>query len=158
MGGLVKSIFGGTDRSAQTQQVAQNRDNRALFQNLGTQSQDQATALYGAADQNRGITLNQILGLLGGTIPQQLSARQQGNVGAQNQLIGGLPMIQDAIMGRPVNMASLQPTRINYNTDFARQTAPQFVTTEQALARVPARQAAPQPDLSAMLGGNYFNE
>lgn len=153
MGGLVKSIFGGTDRSAQTQQVAQNRDSRALFQNLGTQAQDQATALYGASDQNRNITLNQILGLLGGSIPQQLSARQQGNVGAQQQLLAGLPMVQAAIMGQPVNMGSLQPTRINYSTDFARQSAPQFMTTQQALAR-PAQQPT-QPDLSAMLGGSY---
>jgi hypothetical protein len=62
-------------------------------------------------------------------------------------------MVQDAIMGRQVNMGALQPTRINYNTDFARQTAPQFVTSQQALAR-PAQQP-PQPDLSALLGGNY---
>lgn len=157
MGSFVKSIFGGTDRSAQTAQVAQNRDNSALFQNLANTATGNATALYGAADQNRTITLNQILGLLGGTIPQQISARQQGNVGAQQQLIGGLPMIQDAIMGRPVNMASLQPTRINYSTDFARQTAPQFVTSEQALAR-PQQSAPQQPDLSALLGGTYFNE
>lgn len=153
MGGLVKSIFGGTDRSAQTQQIAQNRDNSALFQNLATRATDDATRLYGAADQNRTITLEQILGLLGGTIPQQISARQQGNMGAQQQLIGGLPMIQDAIMGRPVNMGALQPTQISYNTDFARQPVPQFVTSEQALSR--PQQAAPQPDLSAMLGGVF---
>ena len=157
MSGLVKSIFGGTDRSAQNAQVAANRDNTATFQNLSTQAQDQAKSLYGAADQNRNITLEQILGLLGGTIPQQLSARQQGNVGAQQQLIGGLPMVQAAIMGQPVNMGALQPTRINYNTDFARQAAPQFVTSQQALAR-PAQQPPPQPDLSALLGGSYFNE
>lgn len=152
MSGLVKSIFGGTDRSAQQQQVKDNAANRALFQNLAAQAQDQAKSLYGAADQNRTITLEQILSLLGGTIPEQLSARQQGNMGAQQQLIGGLPMIQDAIMGRPVNMGALQPTRINYDASFARQSVPQFVTTEQALAKP---QPTPQPDLSAMLGGVF---
>jgi hypothetical protein len=153
MGGLVKSIFGGTDRSAQRAQVTANADNRALFQNLSTQAQDQAKALYGASDQNRNITTQQILQLLGGTIPQQLSALQHGNVGAQQQLLAGLPMVQAAIMGQPVNMGALQPTRINYNTDFARQAPPQYVTTQQALAR-PTQQPT-QPDLSALLGGSY---
>jgi hypothetical protein len=75
-------------------------------------------------------------------------------VGAQQQLIGGLPMIQDAIMGRRVNMGALQPTRINYNTDFARQSLPQFRTSQQALDRG----QPPPPDLSSLLGGNAFNE
>lgn len=152
MGGLVKAIFGGTDRSAQTAQVAANKDNSALFQSLANQAAGRATSLYGAADQNRNITLEQILALLGGTIPQQLSARQQGNMGAQQQLIGGLPMIQDAIIGRPVNMGALQPTQISYGTDFAHQSAPQFVTSQQALAKPPT---PAQSDLSALLSGRY---
>jgi len=153
MGGLVKSIFGGTDRSAQRQQVQDNTANRNLFQSLSTQGQNQAKSLYGAADANRNMSLQQILSLLGGTIPQQLSAQQQGNMGAQNQLIGGLPMIQDAIMGRSVNMGALRPTQINYNTDFARQSLPQFQTAQQALDRG----QPPPPDLSSLLGGNAYD-
>jgi len=151
MGGLVKSIFGGTDRSAQRQQVQSNTQNQALFQNLANQSGEQSRSLYGAADTNRNMSLQQILSLLGGTIPQQLSAQQQGNMGAQQQLLGGLPMIQDAIMGRPVNMGALQPTRINYDTSFANQQLPQFMTSQQALAK------PPQPDLSTLLAGGSYD-
>lgn len=147
MGGLVKSIFGGTDRSAQRQQVQQNQQNQQLFQNLAQQSSDTARGLFGTADVNRNMALNQILQLLGGTIPQQLQAQQQGNIGAQRQLIGGLPMVQAALMGQPVNMGALQPTQINYNTDFARQQMPQFQTQAPSVANMQ------QPDLSSMLGG-----
>lgn len=152
MGGLVKSIFGGTDRSAQREQINANAQNTQLFQQLAGQASDQAKSLYGAADTNRNMSLQQVLSLLGGTIPQQLSAQQQGNMGAQQQLIGGLPMIQDAIMGRPVNMGALQPTRISYNTDFAQQQLPQFTTSAQTLAKPPAP-TTPQPDLSSLLSG-----
>lgn len=145
--GLFSAIFGGKDKSAQKAQIAANEQNKQLFSGLSTQAQDQSRSLYGAADANRNISFQQILDLLGGVIPQQLSAQQQGNVGAQQQLINGLPMFQDAIMGRPVNMAALQPTRINYDTSFARQQLPQFRTSEQALAR------PPQPDLSTLLAG-----
>lgn len=147
MGGLVKSIFGGVDRSAQRQQVQQNQQNQQLFQTLANQSGQQSRELFGAADANRNMALNQILQLLGGTIPQQISAQQQGNLGAQRQLIGGLPMVQAALMGQPVNMGALQPTQINYNMDWARQTLPQFQT--------PARPQ--QPDLSSLLGGGMPN-
>lgn len=148
MGGLVKSIFGGTDRSAQRQQVQTNTQNQALFQRLADQSGQTAREQFGAADTNRNMALSQILQLLGGTIPQQLQAQQQGNLGAQQQLIGGLPMVQAALLGQPVNMGALKPTQINYNTDWARQALPQFQRPQQPAAPT-------QPDLSSLLGGNF---
>lgn len=150
MGSFVKSIFGGTDSSAQKAQIEANAADRALFEKLANQSASAAQSLFGAADQNRNTTLQQALSLIGGTIPQRLGAQQQGNVGAQNQLIGGLPMIQAALMGQPINMGSLKPTQLSYDTGFANQQLPQFRTSEQALA--PPPQAQPQPtDLSSLL-------
>lgn len=151
--GLFKAIFGGTDRSAQRQQIQDNAANRNLFQSLATQSGDQAKSLYGAADTNRNLSLQQILGMLGGSIPEQISVQQQGNMGAQQQLIGGLPMIQAALMGQPINMAALQPTRINANTSWAQQRLPQFTTSQQALDRG----QPPPPDLSSLLGGSAYD-
>lgn len=158
MGGLVKSIFGGTDRSAQTQQIQQNTQDRALFQRLADQARTDVTALTGAGDENRNMAYQQVLNLLSGTIPQRMQAQQSGNVGAQQQLIGSLPMIQAALMGQPLNFASMQPTQIAYNTNFARQTLPQFRTSAQALQ--PATQPAPtpQPDLSSMLYSGFGGE
>lgn len=154
MGGLVKSIFGGTDRSAQTQQVQQNTQDRALFERLANQGRSDAVALTGAGDENRNMAYQQVLNLLSGTIPQRMQAQQFGNVGAQQQLIGGLPMIQAALMGQPLNFASMQPTQIAYNADWTRQALPQFRTSAQALQPRPA----PQPDLSSMLYSGFGGE
>jgi len=150
MGSFVKSIFGGKDSSAQKAQIDQNAQDRALFKQLAEQSSGAAQSLFGAADTNRNTSLQQALSLLGGTIPQQLSLQQQGNVGAQGQLIGGLPMIQAALMGQPMNMGALRPTQLSYNADFSRQSLPQFQSSQQALA--PPQQTQPQPfDLSSLL-------
>lgn len=146
MGGLVKSIFGGTDKSAQRAQIDSNAQDRALFQRLADQARGDATSLIGAGDQNRNMAYEQVLSLLGATIPQQLQAQQRGNVGAQRQVIAGLPMIQAALMGQPINYGAMQPTQISFNTDWTRQLLPQFQTSAQALEKKTA-----QPDLSSML-------
>ena len=155
MGGLFKSIFGGTDKSAQRTQIDANAQDRALFEQLANKSAGAAQSLFGAADTNRNASLQQALSLLGGTIPQQLQAQQQGNVGAQRQLSAGLPQIQAALMGRPVNMASFQPTTFAYKTDFANQTLPQFTSSAQALTPSPQTQQQPQQqpqfDLASLL-------
>lgn len=155
MGGLVKSIFGGTDKSAQRAQIDANAQDRALFERLAKDSSASAKSLFNSADANRNMSLQQVLSLLGGTIPQQLSAQQQGNVGAQKQLIGGLPMIQAALMGQPVNLGALRPTRIAYDPSFANQTLPQFQSSAQALAPPPSPEQTPKPeqvpDLSSLL-------
>ena len=155
MGSLVKSIFGGKDTSAQRMQVDQNAQDRALFERLARESAGSAQSLFGAADTNRNTSLQQALSLLGGAIPQQLSAQQQGNMGAQNQVIGGLPMIQAALMGQPINMRALQPTRIAFDTSFANQTLPQFTTSAQALAPKPQPSQPQQQDIAALLAQIY---
>ncbi len=149
MGGLIKGIFGGTDKSSQKAQIDANAQDRQLFEKLANESSGSAKSLFGSADTNRNSSLQQVLSLLGGTIPQQLSARQQGNTNAQQQLIGGLPMIQAALMGRPINMSGLQPSRVSYDAGFAKQALPQFQSSAQALAPPPK---AEQPsDLSTIL-------
>lgn len=46
------------------------------------------------------------------SVPLQASAFQQGNLGAQQQLLAGLPMIQNAILGGAIDYSALQPTNI----------------------------------------------
>jgi len=155
MGGIVKSIFGGKDKSQQREQIKANAENKALFKELAEQSSTDAKALLGSSDDNRNIAFQQTLDLLGGTIPTRLGAFQRGNVGAQNQLIAGLPMIQAAIMGQPFDMSALQPTKVSYNTDYATQTLPQFQTSAQALT---PPESAQQPDLSTLLQQAYSGQ
>jgi hypothetical protein len=151
MGSFIKAIFGGKDSSAQKAQIDANAQDRALFERLAGESRDAAISLTGAGRENQNMAFEQVLQLLGASIPQQLSVQQQGNIGAQRQLIQGLPNIQAALMGNPINMAAMQPTRISYNTDFMNQSLPKFKTIDEALARPETE--TEQPDLSNLLSG-----
>jgi len=153
MGGLVKSIFGGTDKSAQREQIKSNAADKALFARLAEETGANAKALMGTGDDNRNMAFEQVLGLLGGTIPTRLGAFQEGNLGAQKQLIAGMPLLQAAFMGMPIDTSVLQPTSVSYNTDYARQSLPQFKSSAEAL-KPPETPNQPQ-DLSTILRMAY---
>jgi hypothetical protein len=46
--------------------------------------------------------------MLTGATPQQIDMTARGNIGAQDTLLAGLPQIQNAILGMPVDMGALQ--------------------------------------------------
>ena len=50
-----------------------------------------------------------------------MSTFQQGNLAAQNYLLGGMPMYEAALRGRPINYGAQQPVAINYDPSFAQQ-------------------------------------
>lgn len=57
--------------------------------------------------------------------PVQLAAFQKGNVGAQEQLISGLPQMNNAILGMPIDYSAFQPTRLrNVDTGVSGLTMP----------------------------------
>lgn len=92
MSKAAKSIFGGTDRSAQRKTAEQNNMSRAFIQKQ-----------MGEAQQSLGQGFGGAYNILAGSIPQQAQAFQQGNVAAQNYLTGGMPAFQNAVMGGPMN-------------------------------------------------------
>ena len=89
--------------------------------------------LVPAADINRNLGFQGALDIIGQTTPQQLGVLQQGNVQAQQQLLAGLPQIQNALLGRGVDLAALQPRALNVDSSFAQQKLPEFITTTAAL-------------------------
>lgn len=48
-----------------------------------------------------------------------------GNVAAQEQLIGGLPQIQAALLGQPVDFSQFQPTQLTPDLGFTQAQLPQ---------------------------------
>lgn len=60
--------------------------------------------LFPAAQESRQKGLDAGLHLYSQAYPAMMNSFQQGNVGAQQALIAGLPQMQNAIMGDPVNM------------------------------------------------------
>ena len=79
-------------------------------------------------------SVQQGLNVMGDVIPHQFDAFNQGNVGAQQQILAGLPMHDAAIRGQAIDYDSLQPVNINYDTSWAQQNLPASVTNPNYLS------------------------
>ena len=84
--------------------------------------------LFPAAQQSVGLGFQGALDVFGQSLPAQVDVFQQGNVGAQQQLLAGLPLFQNAILGGNIDFSQLQPTQIQTpDLSFFQQQLPQFV-------------------------------
>lgn len=86
------------------------------------------TAVSGSVEQARGEVLPLFEGaresaqqgigagieFLTGAIPQQIEPFRAGNVAAQQQLTRGLPQIQNAILGNPIDLSGFQARKIPF--------------------------------------------
>ena len=77
---------------------------------------DQARAdifkLYPSAQESQQKGLQAGLSLYQQALPQMLNTFQQGNMGAQNALLAGLPQMNNAILGNKVDYSGLQPVQL----------------------------------------------
>lgn len=98
---------------------ATNQARRDIFDILPTSQQSARQGFQGALD------------VFGQSIPAQAQAFQQGNVGAQQQILSGLPLAQNAILGGQIDYNALQPVQITPNLGFAQQTLPEAAVLPQ---------------------------
>jgi hypothetical protein len=153
LGGIGEKIFGGTDNSAQKEQIRANkRAQEFIEQQTGLAIQDIAQ-LYPMGEQFRNDAYNQAMGLMGASALPQMSYFQQGNVGAQNALIGAMPQYQNALFGNPVDYSQFQPVQFQMPSPSAFQAQlPQMQEARGPWASlaydIANRQAAPveEPD------------
>lgn len=118
------SVFGGTDTSAQDLQQAANAAARRDILAGTERAREDVLNLFPSGQQAQAQGFQAALDVLGQSIPGQTDVFTQGNVGAQGQLLAGLPQIQAAILGQPVDLSGLQPVNINAPTGFAQQRLP----------------------------------
>jgi hypothetical protein len=135
MGDLVKTVFGGTDDSAQKDQKRQNAAVSKYQKEQTVEAKDTARKLSFSGEANRNMGNQAMLDIMNQYIPQQMDTFQQGNVAAQQQLLSGLPQMQNALMGAPTTFRGMQPSVIDYDTNFIPQSMPDFGTQEQALSK-----------------------
>lgn len=133
MGSLIKTVFGGTDDSAQKNQMRQNKEVSKYVREQTAGATEDVRALSGAGEFNRNLGLSSAMDVMGQYMPQQMDTFQQGNIGAQQQLLAGLSQQQNSLLGAPTNFQSLQPTRINYDPSFTQQQLPDFRTQQPTL-------------------------
>jgi hypothetical protein len=88
----MSKLFSKTDRSSQELNLRQNDQSRQFIQQQMNQGRQDLNQGFGGA-----------YNMLSGSIPQQMQTFQQGNVAAQNYLLGGMPAFQASIMGGPMN-------------------------------------------------------
>lgn len=117
MGKIVKSVFGGNDKSAQKGQIAQNAAATSFIKDMGTQGRNDMLSLAPSAEQNRNLGYQAALDIFSQTVPGQIGAFTAGNTAAQAAILGGDPSI----------------TTINPNTSFSAQQLPQFTSIVDAL-------------------------
>lgn len=117
MGKIVKSVFGGNDKSAQKGQIAQNAAATAFIKDMGEQGRNDMLSLAPSAEQNRNLGYQAALDIFSQTVPGQIGAFTAGNTAAQAAILGGDPSI----------------TTINPNTSFSAQQLPQYTSIVDAL-------------------------
>jgi len=109
MSKAVKSVFGGTDRSAQRATQAQNRLSQEFIKMQEGQAQQYLGNAMPGMQEAAAQGFQGAANVLGGAVPQQINALQQGTNAAQQYLLGGMPAFRDALMGTPVNYGQFQP-------------------------------------------------
>lgn len=101
-------LFGGVDDSAQE---GQQQQNRASSQFAGEQAQlarEDILNLFGPSQQNLQTGAQASIDFAQQSTPRRLDIMQQGSSRGRQARLAGLDQIQNAILGMPVDMASLQ--------------------------------------------------
>lgn len=94
------------------------------------------TGILPLAQESAQLGSQAALDVFGQAVPQQLQAFQQGNVAAQQALLGGLPQIQAAILGQPTDLSALQAQQLQIDPSFVQQQLPEFQTGIAPLPQV----------------------
>ncbi len=154
--GITEKIFGGTDNSAQKEQIKQNKASREFTEAQLAQSREDINSLYPRGDQARNDSYNAALALMGQSIPEQSRLFQQGNVGAQQQLLSGVPSYQSAIMGTPYQY-NMQPMALQQSPASMFQVQlPQFGSLPEHTQQPQQPQQPQNPfNIREMLGGRF---
>ena len=109
--------------------------------------------IFPVSDVNRNLGLSQALRVLEQGLTQQADVFREGNVGAQQTLLAGLPQVQAAILGTPVNLSGLQSQQFTFDPTFSRQDVPAFRSTQNALSQAAPNSSQSLEQLLASLGG-----
>jgi hypothetical protein len=153
--GLVdgEDLFGDQGEGAARAQGAENAASRAFIERMSDEAKAAALHLFQGGQQARQRGSQSALDVLGGALPQQLQAFQQGNVGAQEALLGGQTDFRNTIMGLPQG-PQFQPRTIDINTGFLPSSLPiqqsgggglsNIIAALGGAAQQPAQQPHPQ--------------
>lgn len=106
------------DDSAQNAQLAANERSQEYIQDQSAKAERSGEKLFDLAQQNLLTGNSASFNLQKDAFNPQLDAINQGNYNAQSQIAGGLPQIQNALLGLPIDYSAFQPKQVTMDTSF----------------------------------------
>ena len=108
------AVIGGVASNSAAKKAAKGQENALEASSAATaQARGDIKGLFGEADTQQGQAFQDTRNFLTGALPAQIAPFQAGNVAAQEQLARGLPQIQNALMGNPVDLSGFQARRFD---------------------------------------------
>ena len=134
MSSVVKTVFGGTDDSAQKFQNKANKRTKEFIEEQAELARGDVLALAPAIEGNQQLGAQAALDVLGQSVPAQVGALFRGEGQAQRNLLGGLSQFERSILGQPGSItAGLGGQPFAPDLAFTRQQLPDFISSQQAL-------------------------
>lgn len=99
-------------KKAQKSAEAQKAASQAFIEKQIAQARSDIFKLFPVAQDARKQGLEAGLHLYKQAYPAMMNSFQQGNVGAQNTLLAGLPQANNAVLGNPVSLQGLQAVQL----------------------------------------------
>lgn len=152
----MSTIFGGgtTTASEQSQaaQVSANAATQRFIERQSAQARADVREIFPQAQQLGAEGFQGALDVIGGGLPQRLSAFQQGNVGAQQITGDTLSQVQNAILGLPVDQGAFAPQTIGTDLSFLSDLRAPGLAQEGPLSALdqPAGAVTPPPVASPL--------
>lgn len=104
----------------------QKSESEAFIKQARDQARGDIFKLFPSAQESREKGIQASFDLFNQAIPAQLDVFGRGNIAAQQALLQGLPQIQNAILGKPVDLSGLQAVDLGIGQGFQPQQPPQF--------------------------------
>ena len=145
---VTDTLFGDQGAGAQKRQEKENIQSREFIREAVAEARQSIAANFPSVGENRLLGSQGALDILGQTVPAQLNAFVSGNVLAQERLGQGLPQIQNALLGLPVDTGFAQQTRrVPVDASIFQRQLPNF-NTGVALGgqATPPPQGRPSPE------------
>lgn len=172
--GLAAAVVGAAVVGGVASNVAANKASKAQRQasdaaigatkQAATGATSDVNRIFPQAQETANLGFQGALDVFGQSAPAQMDVFQQGNLGAQQQLLAGLPQIQNAILGGNVDLSGLQPFKIQQpDLGFLNQQLPPApLAINQMPVGLPPQEIGIVNPLGGLIGGrssaiNDFN-
>lgn len=106
------------DDSAQKAQMAANQRSQAFIEDQALKAENASGRLFDSSAANLLAGNSAAANLYKDAFNPQMDTSNQGYNNAQNQIYRGMPQIQNALMGLPIDYAAFQPQQITPDTSF----------------------------------------